>query len=1041
MWTFILLYTLGLNICQATGEDNSTQMYYVKLIIDKSAIDNITAILTTPFVRDNNLIVENLDFTTTCKSVSAGKKCTCSKGYRWRDRVYHSDENDCSGDKCTFTQNLNPMCISDNTVNINGSLTLYGMSYHDCLSNKEDKVINCTNNLLQKMKEVYSTLSGFDSIAIGNYSVGSIIADFTMTIAAPINTDELSSKSEELEKKLKDPKDVNGLDASIFLETRGIVKLSIPSGLVLYNSNATISCSTTEDLGKPKWHLKTDYTNVITTGTESEVIINGNESTVKLNYTSERWAGEYTCTYKKGHISHKASAVLRVSLLPNIRITTDPSFPRCQRSNDLRHVTVKCEIRNSSETYKVNWSDKNINSKIDTFIPSPPEKILSYEAKTFVGCQPPIPNVTCTFKNRLNQTRKAEIEIITINVNDAYCEADGEWEETKANYTAVLQCKNAAGQKKRKCNEENQRGIWGPVESACVNLEVNDVLERAITADVGLGELADNAAIVFSRLQNVTNSTDKINSFANMNASVEVLVSMSSKLNHIHNESTVNDVLESSSNLLEESLSSSWGTDNTKSGHLKTNEGEGSSSHVSLAERYLSSVEQLIVVANFTTASRKKNIEVEERNCTQGSQCTNKVFNVNVSLHSSTPDSVKTAGMKQLEKYLPYNDTVEPNSIVVTATTKGKQTAGVRVTIDFALKNPRAPNTQLLCVYWSNNTRSWSEDGCWWEGPSEVGRCVCQHLSSFAMLVSKTPLTIPGITEITYVGLSVSIVSLIISLVIEMSVWSALVKTNSLYLRHTAHINISVCLLVADCCFLASSTPEKIDQIWCKTSVVLKHFCYLSMFFWMLCLSTTLLHKAVFPFHNLSKRNYLRFSLVLGYVCPLLIVVITFIANDGGAEDLYFSKRTCWLVYKGFMKGSIHTFLIPIGIIIFVNVFSMLVVIMKLLDHPKNIQKSNEKEKTAAKTVMRSVILLTPIFGGTWIFGFAVTILDLTYGNIAFVVNYAFTLLNAFQGLFILLTTCLGEKQTREALLNRFRNKTLASTASSSTKLDSTWKK
>ncbi len=405
------------------------------------------------------------------------------------------------------------------------------------------------------------------------------------------------------------------------------------------------------------------------------------------------------------------------------------------------------------------------------------------------------------------------------------------------------------------------------------------------------------------------------------------------------------------------------------------------------------SVEHLIQVTNTTHVPKKKNIEVATSNCTKMSRCSNEVFNVSVSLESSDPSNVKTAGFKELNNYLPHkNDGYTPNSIVVSATTERKQSNSFEIKITFPLLIPRPRNVAMKCVSWDNITRDWSEDGCKWEGE---GHCTCSHLSSFAILMSKSPLNVSGLTEMTYVGLSMSVTSLVISLLIEAIVWNAVVKTNTLYLRHTAHVNISLCLLVADCCFLASSEPHNISLIWCKTFVVLKHFCYLSMFFWMLCLSSILLHQAVFVFHSVSKRNYLRFSFVLGYVCPLLIVTITFLANKAGAEGLYFSQDTCWLIYSGTMKGSIHTFLIPVGIIVFINVFSMLVVIAKLLDHPKNTEKSHDKR--AALTVIRSVVLLTPVFGVTWIFGFAVMFLDLTDGDIAYVVNYAFTLLNAFQ--------------------------------------------
>ncbi|MEQ2171067.1 hypothetical protein GOODEAATRI_006895 [Goodea atripinnis] len=291
--------------------------------------------------------------------------------------------------------------------------------------------------------------------------------------------------------------------------------------------------------------------------------------------------------------------------------------------------------------------------------------------------------------------------------------------------------------------------------------------------------------------------------------------------------------------------------------------------------------------------------------------------------------------------------------------------------------------------------------GCKWEGNHNEGHCVCEHLSTFAILMSKEPLEVPGLNYVTYVALSVSVLSLISNLVIELIVWSDVVKTSTLYLRHIAHVNISLCLLIADLCFLASSDPKNISDLWCRTSVVLKHFCYLAMFFWMFCLSATLLHQAVFLFHKVSKKNYLRFSMVIGYFCPLLIVVITFLTNDGGIEGKYYSKDTCWLVYGGLLKGTIYTFIIPVGAIVFINVFSMLVVIMKLISHHTEIQQKNEispeKEKAAAKTVMRSVILLTPIFGVTWIFGFAILVLDLTSGSLAYAVHYIFTVANGFQ--------------------------------------------
>ncbi|XP_070698543.1 adhesion G protein-coupled receptor F5 [Pempheris klunzingeri] len=872
----------------------------------------------------------------------------------------------------------------------------------------------CTFAKNSTMKAVYSTLRGFNTLTLSCRN-GGINADFELTIAENVKPEDLMKKSKSLSANLSQP---------LSLNTTGFVNLSMPPNPVPYNSKSRIlKCTVKENLkALPTWQLKRKGEKYeITNGTVSEVSIVTLETEVKLKYVTELWAGEYTCAYcqvsNSCSICHKASAMMDVCPIPNIYITADQKYPRCRKSSDVLEIKVSCEIGNSSPTV--------------------------YRALAYASCDPAMQTIrlTCTFTNRCNQNGSNYIDINIINETEQYCEAEGDWMDTKAGFSAVLKCKNAAGQRERKCKAGPQKATWEPEVSDCVNWNLNSVLQTASVVDIGLGSADDNAAQTFSELQKVTNRTNTINSFSNINASVYVLFTLSEKPIQLPDDPGVfnfsvnnkllsfQDFLESSSSLLDESLANSW-------------KSKADNGNVSVAERFLSSVEQLIEMTNITSVNKKKNIEVAASSCSQESQCDNTVFDVKVALTGSDPGRVKTAGFKELEKYLPSNNSEsEPNSIVVSTTTEKKQLDSVNVDINFKLLKKRPRNVLMTCVTWDNVTRDWSSRYCEWAGPSDEGRCICKHLSSFAILMSKHAKDIKWINEITYVGLAVSIASLTISLLIEMIVWSAVVKQDNSYLRHTAQVNISMCLLVADCCFLASSGPQRLSDIWCKTFVVVKQFCYLSMFFWMLCLSSTILHQMVFPFHKGGKKTCLKLSVVLGYVCPLLIVAITFIANKGGAEGWYFSRETCWLVYSGVMKGSIYTFVIPVGIIVVFNVFSMAVVIMKLLNHPKNTVPSHGQEKKDAIAVIRIVVLLTPIFGVTWIFGFALMLLDLTYGIMAYIVNYAFTLLNAFQGLFILLTTCLGDKQVCEALLNRLKHNAPSSTTDSSTKSDSTWKK
>nr|XP_020463596.1 adhesion G-protein coupled receptor F3-like [Monopterus albus] len=489
------------------------------------------------------------------------------------------------------------------------------------------------------------------------------------------------------------------------METTGVVHLKMPSNPVCYDSLFILMCSSQEDLNTvPVWQLKKEgKIYEITTGTESEVMATTRGANVTLRKITELWKGEYTCTYTQGltqevTILHKASAVMDVSLLPKIDITTEPQFPRCKPNTDLVKVRVICDIE-----------------------------------------------------------------------KDQFCVAEGDWKDTKAGYTAEIKCMNATGKRQRKCTAGTPE-TWENEVSACVNSDLAGVLQSANIVDVGLGSYDTNAANVLSRLQNATNKTDTINTFANVNASVHVLVSLSHKLQSINNDSAVNDLLESSSNMLESSLEQSW-----KSNPNKDN--------LSLAEIYLDSVEQLIDGTSITTVKKKTNIEVAA--CSKPN-CTNTVFNVSVSLGNSDAQNVTTAGFKQLENYWPTSDDERtPNSIIVSTTTDNKQLDSVELQIDFQLLKPRPRNVRIDCVAWDNATRTWSPHGCKWQGSSNEGRCVCNHLSSFAILMSRSQVKVPGINEMTYAGLSVSILSLAISLVIEVIVWSAVVKTSNSHVRHT----------------------------------------------------------------------------------------------------------------------------------------------------------------------------------------------------------------------------------------------------------------
>ncbi|KAJ8291177.1 hypothetical protein GJAV_G00022280 [Gymnothorax javanicus] len=376
---------------------------------------------------------------------------------------------------------------------------------------------------------------------------------------------------------------------------------------------------------------------------------------------------------------------------------------------------------------------------------------------------------------------------------------------------------------------------------------------------------------------------------------------------------------------------------------------------------------------------------------------------------------LKITGLKHLADRLPNNERgTEPSSVVLSATLENQENQASGISLTFSLIRDRPHDHEVRCVYWHFPEQRWKSDGCKLKkipGRKDQVVCECNHLTPFSTLMSKYPVKLPFLNELTFIGLGVSIFSLTVCIVIELIVWNSIVKSNIAHFRHLALFNISLCLLVGNCCFLAS---ESAKGSMCLILVLLKHFSYLAMFFWMLFLSIMLLHKLIFIFHQVGRTVYISISVILGYICPAIVVLFSYIYYDSGKLGSYYNKD-CWLNYDGNMEGSIHAFVLPVGVIVFINLFSLVVVISKLMQPSvSEAEKGDEKEKV--KSILKAVVFFTPIFGVTWILGFFTMTLDLSDGLIPKIIHYLFTLLNAFQGIFILLVGCFGDKKVRESL-------------------------
>lgn len=410
-----------------------------------------------------------------------------------------------------------------------------------------------------------------------------------------------------------------------------------------------------------------------------------------------------------------------------------------------------------------------------------------------------------------------------------------------------------------------------------------------------------------------------------------------------------------------------------------------------MSASYLQAVEGLVKNIKVNKSDRFSSPNLELKFCSR-SDCTLSVFDINVNLNKSD-GILKTVAVKNLTDKLNNNfgDTVH-TSLVISATLENNSHSSLQIKLDFPNKQLRGKTP--FCVFWNTANGDWSDVGCTVKNSSlQRTQCECIHLTSFSVLMAKRKISDSTLDLISNVGLAVSICALITFLIIERVVWSTVVKTNLSHFRHTAVVNIATFRLLADCSFLASSFPKALSNNWCLFLTICKHLFYLAMFSWMLCMSVMLIHQIIFVFTPLRKRVFMFFSSIIGYICPILIVGCSYV-HSKYTEKPYFDAGVCWLVYEKLLEGSIHAFLIPIGTIIFINLFSMMVVIITLT---KTSVPDNSKthDKDTAKSVLKVVVILTPVFGITWIFGFAQLLLE--EGTVLTVVYYSFTIMNSFQ--------------------------------------------
>uniref|UniRef100_A0A3P9Q5Q0 Adhesion G protein-coupled receptor F7 n=1 Tax=Poecilia reticulata TaxID=8081 RepID=A0A3P9Q5Q0_POERE len=316
------------------------------------------------------------------------------------------------------------------------------------------------------------------------------------------------------------------------------------------------------------------------------------------------------------------------------------------------------------------------------------------------------------------------------------------------------------------------------------------------------------------------------------------------------------------------------------------------------------------------------------------------------------------------------------------------------------------------CVFWDfhllDGLGGWSDEGCSFvQNGNGTVRCSCNHTTSFSILMSPDSPQDPVLDFITYIGIGISMGSLVVCLIIEGIAWRKIKKHSTSYLRHVSIVNIAVSLLIADIWFIIGAAISNTNSApACTAATFFIHFFYLALFFWMLASALLLLYRTLSVFDGgLSKLTMLIIGFSLGYGAPLIIATIT-IASTAPSNEYIRQNVVCWLNWD--QSKALLAFVIPALLIVVINLIILIVVLYKILSRRGGANAAQTEEKNILYVIARSLAVLTPLFGLTWGLGVGVLISPKNRGMHITFIHFAFTLCNSLQ---VTTITCLLSRE------------------------------
>ncbi|XP_074717522.1 adhesion G protein-coupled receptor F5 isoform X2 [Strix uralensis] len=742
-------------------------------------------------------------------------------------------------------------------------------------------------------------------------------------------------------------------------------------------------------------------------------------SVLTVETATQDWNGTYICTFSQKHLESSANVTRKVISLPlksNILIDPITASIQCK----VQQTLECCISANSTEDYNVTFvvqqnefqAGKRENGSLFCYTYNYIETECNKEQEL---------KAYCRFINQIEQEVKSEdITLHVILAKEVSCSTS--FGIGKEGATLIKPCRGLnisdgfiRGNVIYKCSNKS----WKIARNDCLSESINNLLTSAESL-VKSPEAKANLPKYLKELKKKTRMEQNIisHSPANLGAIVTIL-DMVSSIPTDAAEPTIQDFLSTVDFIVADSTTEAWKD-------LNKAKKPASSLLLDSVEnftRHLQPVNNTIPPVSANSLQLQGRV-VTENNYTDYNKTFNSTENLTVNvfideseIQTLTQNSTIVSVMySKLAHILPWNEPERVNGLLITTTVSSNRSQKFNINMTFTKNDSSLKMAQ--CVFWNftlNKERGgWDTRGCIATEVEDYVICSCSHLTPFSILMSPDKSSQVIFEDyITYIGLVISILSLVACIIIESLVWKYVTNNTTSYMRHVCILNIATSLLIADIWFIVTASindqNQQMSRGICFVATFFIHLFYLCVFFWMLSLGLILFYRLIFILHNTSKTAQKAVAFCLGYGCPFVIAVITIAVTL--PRNNYTRRGVCWLNWQD--SKALLAFVIPALIIVAINLFITAVVIIKIL-RPTIGDRSNRQEKNSLFQIGKSVAILTPLLGLTWGFGLATVIKN---SHRAF--HILFALFNALQGLFILLFGSLWDKKIQEALLKR----------------------